>query len=480
MKEGTSSLGSGIWVTASRVMAQLIQFAIFIVAARVLQPAEFGVFALVAAVIVFLNQIAIAGWSEYILNWQGTVERLRYALWVAGLAGVILAVTGMLIAVPIAQIFDQPDAEPLARILSLSVFFSAVASAYAGVLVWQNKLVASAFCSLLGEAVNLAVAIPALLYGQGIMALAFGRLAGAIAFCLSAIAIARITPAMAPQRVIYHEIGLYSGNITLTRLLVTLRAYGATLIIGSLMGPAAVGYYRAAQRVIGAFEEIVSEPVRVLAWSFFRKVPQSTSPQDAFGRAADRFFPILIYASVPLFIGIVVMASDLVHGILGPEWGAAVPIVQILAVAALVRAPGTTSVPILSLVGKIKLMPRYMFLYACLTLVCIAAGAAMGLVSTAVAEVVAALAVFAISARVMNRHAGLQWNRILRASWPVLPALAIALSLPLLANHYDLLVQIHPLLRFLGLGIAMIVVYIPVLSLCDRTLWSRLSGKVPK
>tara|TARA_R110002033_G_scaffold9422_5_gene31412 strand:- start:322 stop:1764 length:1443 start_codon:yes stop_codon:yes gene_type:complete len=477
MTTAKSSLGGGIWVTVSRVLAQLIQFVIFMVAARILQPAEFGIFALVAAVIVFLNQLAIAGWSEYILNWQGEVARLRHALFVACVAGALLAVAGLVMSLPIAMLFEQPNAAPLARILSMSVFFAAVASAYAGVLIWQHKLAASAICPLLGEVVNLAVAIPALLSGQGIMALAYGRLAGAVVFCLSAVAIARVAPAIAPQRSIYHEIGHYSWNITLTRLLSAARAYGATLIVGGLMGPAAVGYYRAAQRVIGAFEEIVSEPVRVLTWSFFRKLPRSEPTHATFGPAADRFFPILIYASAPLFVGIAIMADDLVRGILGPDWDAAVPVVQILSIAALIRASGTASIPILSLVGKVKLLPRYMLIYAVVTLVCIAVGAMFGLIATAVSEVVAALAVFAISAKIMQHHTGMRWTFIFAASWPALPALALSIAVPLVADRYELLTQIHPLLRFLMLGVAMIIVYLPTLTLCDRTLWSRLSGR---
>lgn len=113
MTTAKSSLGGGIWVTVSRVLAQLIQFVIFMVAARILQPAEFGIFALVAAVIVFLNQLAIAGWSEYILNWQGEVARLRHALFVACVAGAFLAVAGLVMSLPIAMLFKQPAAAPL-------------------------------------------------------------------------------------------------------------------------------------------------------------------------------------------------------------------------------------------------------------------------------------------------------------------------------------------------------------------------------
>lgn len=476
MKHEVSELRGGIWVTGARVLAQMIQFVIFIVAAQVLKPADFGVFALVAAVIVFLNQIATAGWSEYVMHWQGEVERLRHTLFVALSVGAVIASLGIVISVPLASLFAQPDTGPLARVLAVAVFFSAGAATYAGILIWQNRLAASASCALLGEIVNLAVAVPALLTGHGIMALAYGRLAGAVAACLCAGGVARLMPAVIHGSFLLREIIGFSWNITMTRLLTSFRTYGATLIIGGFLGPAAVGYYRAAQRVVGAFEEIVSEPVRVLAWSVFRKVPQADGSVSAIGQAGERFFPLLIYASAPVFIGIVVMARDLTLGILGPEWLAAVPVMQVLAVAALIRASGTASVPILSLVGKVAMLPRYMLIYALVSIACITFGAMNGLLATAVSEVVAATIVFVISARVMWWHAELRWPTILMRCWPIVPALLAALCVPFTVQTQDLLTYLHPLVRFICLGLAMITVYLPILLVFDRPLWTRLIG----
>jgi O-antigen/teichoic acid export membrane protein len=42
-------LAAGAWTMVERVVSQAAQFVIFIVAARVLGPAEFGVFALISA-----------------------------------------------------------------------------------------------------------------------------------------------------------------------------------------------------------------------------------------------------------------------------------------------------------------------------------------------------------------------------------------------------------------------------------------------
>lgn len=460
-------------MTVSRALAQLIQFGIFVVAAKVLLPADFGVFALVAAVVVFLNQIATAGWSEYVMSWQGTSERLRQTLYVALIVGALIALMGVMISFPLALLFEQPDAGPIARILSIAIFFSAGASTFGGMLIWQNRIAASASCMLLGEVVNICVAIPALFAGHGIMAIAYGRLAGAVAAYICGRVATGLRPMAVRRFAIVVEIVKFSWNITFSRLLVAFRVYGATLIIGGFLGPAAVGYYRAGQRIVGAFEDIVSEPVRVLAWSFFRKVPQVEGSVAAVGQAGRRFFPVLIYASTPVFLGILLMAEDLTVGLLGAEWLPAVPVVQILAVAALIRATGTASVPILSVVGKVALLPRYMLLYSLISIGCITIGAMNGLLATAVSEVVAATIVFVVSAKIMRKNADLRWPLILHDSWPVLPAALGAICVVVIGVDQALIQQLHPLVRIVCLGLAMVFVYASVLLAFDRTMFHR-------
>ncbi len=473
-----TALRGGIWTTVSRVLVQVIQFGIFMVAVRVMRPEEFGIFALVAALILFLNQMATAGWSEYILHWKGAEDRLRQTLFLALVAGLVGSALGVSLSF-LAHVFsDDPVVAWLARVLSASVVFTAVGATYSGVLIWQGRISVSAICILTGEMANFAVAVTSLLQGQGIMALAYGRLAGAIVICGASMAASHLRPVVTTQLSLIAEIAVFSWNIMATRLLVTLRSYAATLMIGGFMGPAAVGIYRAGQRVVGAFEEILSEPARILAWSHFRKFHTTATPDQGFDGAARRYFPMLIYCAVPLFTGIAVMADDLIRGMLGADWTAAVPVVQVLAIAAYIRASSSASTPILSLVGKVGLLPRYVLLYSLISIACISVGAVFGVIATALSEVIAAVIVFVINARVMRIHADVRWPAILAGCWPVLPAVLAALPVPYLLIGTGPVAHLHPLVRFVGLGLCMLAVYAPVIAICDRSLRSAIGRKI--
>lgn len=465
-----SAASGGFWTGLSRVFAQLIQFAIFMLAARVMSPAEFGVFALVAAIAAILTQVSIAGWPEYIMQWGGEVFRVRQTLFVAIVAGLIFMIIGLMTGLVAPLLSDSPVVQPLILVLSICILFNSISSTYAGVMNWQNKLTLAALTWLGADIVQLVVSAWALLNGHGVMALAYGRLAGAMVASIIGFGATRVSPALAIDGSLLRELSLYSWHIVATRLLANIRVYAATFIIGSFMGAASVGFYRAAQRLVVAFEEIVSEPTRILAWSLFRKSRDEMNGISGFTSLSQRFFGFQLYVAAPLFIGISLMAEDLTRGALGPDWGQAVPVVQLLAIAALVRSSGHASIPILSLARQSWLLPPITLAYSAITIAFICIGAQYGLQATALSEVVAAVIVFVINIWIKRRYANIDWILILRKAWPVIPALTLALASPLFMGPSEALQLLHPLLRFVLLGLGMIAIMAPVLVILDRDL----------
>lgn len=474
-----AAIRGGAATLVSRVLAQLIQFAIFVVAAQVLEPADFGIFALVSAVIVLLNQLAMAGWPEYIMQLKGDVLRMRQALYVAGVSGVLFAALGVFASWIFADRYSNPAILPIAQLLSISIFFSSIGAAYAGALIWQHKLSSAAACSLLSEIVNFVIAVWALLEGFGILALAYGRLAASITGFVSGVVTARVSPSGQVGFEFIKELLVFSKHFIAARFLVNLRIYAATFIIGGLIGATAVGYYRAAQRVIAGFEEIVGEPTRVLSWNLFRQSRDKHDGIGGFDELSQAFFKIQIYGAVPLFVGLAIMASDLVEGLLGSEWTPASPVVQILAIASLVRVSGHASFPVLSLAGKTSMLPSITFRYSIITIFCISIGAIFGIITTAFAELFAAVIVFMLNAQIMRNNANSFWNKILMGSWKVLPATAIAMAFPLFSYQFDIFDQLLPLVRFFLLSLCIVSVYVPIILLLDKPFRDRVVSSLP-
>ncbi|WP_306111929.1 MULTISPECIES: oligosaccharide flippase family protein [unclassified Roseovarius] len=480
--KSASALRGGSWTLVSRVVIQAIQLVVFIVVARWVDPAAFGVFALVAACVVILEQLSMAGWAEYIMQNETAEEKMGSAVSIAVVSGCAASVLGVAIAVLAGPLFDTPDLVLLAAFMSIRVVFSATAAAYAGVLNWQDRLESAAVCAVLGEVTSLVVSIWGLLAGYGILALAFGRVAHGVTWALSAGISAGIRPQLPTDVSLIKDMVGFSRHIILTKVLFNLRLHASTFIIGGFVGPTAVGLFRAAQRVISGFEEIFSEPVRVLSWSLFRKARESEEGNriGKFDELSQTFFRVQLYCATPVFVVIAILGQDLIVGLVGDEWAAAGPVVQILALAGLVRLPNHASIPVLSLAGRADLLPRIILLFSMITVSCILIAASYGIVAIALSELAAALIVFAINAYILKRFANIHWTRILKGCWRILPALGLAVAGHLFAVRMEIAQELPALLRVLILGSAMVALYTPVILVLDGTIRRMLTSQFRK
>lgn len=77
-----------------RLVPQLAQFAVFIVAARLLGPVEFGIFALASACAVLLLRAADAGWAPFIIPRPGAETGPLQILLIAILSGTACGLSG--------------------------------------------------------------------------------------------------------------------------------------------------------------------------------------------------------------------------------------------------------------------------------------------------------------------------------------------------------------------------------------------------
>jgi len=470
----SGTVKGGIWTAISRVLSQVVQFAIFMVAVQVMTPAEFGIFALVWTWSLILSQFAVAGWPEYIMQWRGDSLQPRRVLALAIAGGALLAMTGIALSYLAPLISDDPRATPLMQVFAVWIFFASIAGTFAGAMNWEDRLTAAALSTIIGDLANLAVAVWALLHGHGVFALAAGRLVGALFWAGAGLAVVRMVPDFRITLQQAKEIIRFTSRIVAVRLMVNIRLYAATLVIGAFLGAAHAGYFRAGQRLVSALAEVLGEPTRVLAWSLFRKTRNTQGPKVDFRERANNFFPLLLIFAIPLFSATALLAEDITVGLLGEQWRPATPVVRILAIAYAVLATSAANEAVLSLAGVVRILPYMVLFNATVGVGITLIAAPHGIFATAWAQVAAALVIFSINGWMMHRHAAIRWWQVflrLRAA-PV--ALLLASAVPLLGRQAALFEGLPAFLRAVILALGFLAAFYAVLLGLD----GRLRGQV--
>lgn len=383
MARPSSALRSGGLVLAARVAPQASGLVLLVLGGRHLAPEALGGFVLAFAGIELLRQLVRAGWREAVLldaDNAATPTVLTLAL-LSGLAVQPLTLAAAILA---PRITPMPDLGPTLALLGLSLLPLGAAAVWEGIVLRQKAPDRAAIPLIAAEAAQSAAAFLLLSAGWGILALAAARALRAAVLALGlaasagrpfplALDLARARPALRVSR-----------HVTLASLAGLAGTSGADLVVGLVLGPAAVAFYRVAARIAGAVAEVVTETTRVLAWSALAGDP---APGPA--RVAALLSRTFLLAT-PLFLGLTLTARPLVALVLGPAWADAAPVLALLALARLLALCATVAAPILASHGRTRALPRLAALVSTAGLTATLAAGPLGLLAVATAQLAAA------------------------------------------------------------------------------------------
>lgn len=327
----------------SLLLAQVVRVPIiavyFVAATRALGVESFGRLTAVAAVVMIAAPFSALGSSALIVKYGATEPDTTHRWLGAGLTLSMLgaAVVGALLLLVSPVLIPVGTGVAILWGLVLADFvFARAAELASSVFVAREEMRVTAFCQVLLPALRLLAAGILLLspsqvsLGMWVLALVLSSaLSGLICLALAVRAVGRPVLGLAPFRGHWREAMLFSVGIGAQN------AHNDVdkAMLGRLDGPAGVGVYGAAYRVI----DTAWLPVRALlgaAWPrFFRYAREGDAPLITFVRAIAG--PALLY-SLTAVVGLVLLAGVLVP-LFGEAYAESVPLLRLLAVVVLLR-----------------------------------------------------------------------------------------------------------------------------------------------
>lgn len=409
-------IGDGFAALCAKVISQAAQLSIFIVAAHVLAAAEFGFFAFASSFAIFVLVVAEGGWGEFIM--KGGVDKtdIDQLATLSMLSGLVATILGLSAAATMYTLGHGWDALLIA-LFSSWYLPASLSTVYDGILISQGRLKSQSIIRIAAEIIGLFVAIGGLSLGWNIVALICGRLAQQLTILAASMIMLRWLPRLRLHRAYAAQVLEFSRHIVANRLVVFFRSYAGTLVVGSFLGLAEAGYYRAAERIVAAFSELMGEPARMLAWILFGRAAgkdRGDVDRAAIGTTATTFMTVLMAISTPIYLGLALISAELIDVVLGDKWAPAAILVAILAAKQTLLIPGYVTEPLLSLSGNIHRMPKAVMLNGAISVGLIILLTPFGAVATALGQCVAAVFSFNISMRLQSREGELAWNRVLR------------------------------------------------------------------
>lgn len=321
---------SGVFWSATKNWGEkALSFMIFLALSRMLGPEAFGLVAMASVFTAFVQIFLDQGLSDAIVQ-RGELdkEHLDTAFWISMFTGSLLTVAGIAMSGLVAALFREPQLAPIIAWLSLGFFLGALSSTQKAILRRQLDFKSLAARSLGATLVGGVVGVSLALMGAGVWSLVAQQLVFALAGAIILWRVSDWRPGFGFSKEHFRELAAFGVHVVGTKILEFFSRRSDDLLIGYFLGPVALGYYTVAYRLLLVMINLLTGVTTAVAFSTFSRL------QGKPERMRNAFYQVTMATSLiafPVFLGISVLAPELVRVLFGPEWALSGTIMQILA-----------------------------------------------------------------------------------------------------------------------------------------------------
>ena len=322
---------SFLWKVFERTSAQLIQFVVTIVLARLLLPSEYGIIALVTVFISLCDVIIDGGLNTALIQKKNAdfVDFSTIFFFCLGMAGVMYTMM-FLFAPTIAYFYEQRELVPVIRVLSISLFFysfNSIQRAY----VSKNMLFQRLFYSSLGAIIfSGIIGIIMAYYHYGVWALVAQNISCQFFTMIIMWFTIRWRPKLTFSTQRFNSLFNYGWKIFATSIITSLFINARKMIIGKFFTPASLAFYEKGEQLPHLVMNNIFSSIQTILFPTFSDCQDDRSRVKSMMRRSTKMSCFFIY---PLMVGMIVSAKPLVLFLLTEKWLPAAAFVQILCVA---------------------------------------------------------------------------------------------------------------------------------------------------
>jgi PST family polysaccharide transporter len=407
-----------LWAYSSYVGGRILVLLSVAILAHLLSPSQFGLVAFALTVTALLDTVSDIGVSQALIVVEDDKdfhEKARTAWTISVLLGLGLTVITVCLSPLAALFFHDPALTPLLAVLGLNFLLRAPGVTHFAIAQKAIDFRTRTAAEFADVVVRGAVGVALALAGAGAWSLVIGYLAGSAAMTVTLLLLVPFRPGLGIKR--QHVGGLvrFGGGLTVLNVLGAVIANVDYVFVGRVLGAASLGLYTLGYRLPELLIMNLSMVAGLVLFPAFAGLKRE--------RMTDAFLTSLRYTllvTVPLTVGLVVLASPLTLALFGEQWRDSIPALQVLALFACAVTVGIPAGTAYKSMGRLNVLIALAIPRTALAVASIWIFVDNGIVAVAACQAVVA-AIFAVigialAARLLSASAG----RIAQAAWPSL------------------------------------------------------------
>ena len=322
--------GTGaVWAAAGNIVVRIAGIAVTAAIARILSPADFGVFAVALAVHVVVGSLAELGMGSAVARSAHEPEDIAPTVTTLSIVvSLLLGAAMVALADPVASLIGVPAAADPIRVLSICLVLTGIFAVPGAQLTREFRQDRIFLATAAGFLPANALLIGLALDGGGATSFAWSRVVGQIV--TGAVMVAclhrRYRPGWRPAVVV--PLLAFGLPLSLANLVNWSLLNADYVIIGRLLTETQVGVYMIAFTVAGWSTTVLSSVLNGVVVPSFGRV---LDDKRLFAAALESAVRLVALVAAPICFVTIVLARPLVETVFGTKWLDAAPVLSVLA-----------------------------------------------------------------------------------------------------------------------------------------------------
>lgn len=441
------------WKLLEKIGMQAVQFVIQIVLARLLLPEDYGVIGLLTIFITTSDVFVQQGLTTALIQKKKVDSIDLSSVFYANIFVSIILYALLYLSAPlIANFYKENILIVLTRVLSLNIIIGAF-SAIHFVILSRNLDFKKSFFSNMANIVTQGVfGIILALNGYGLWSLVISKLAGSFIGSLVLWFYVKWKPSKEFSLVRLKEMFSYSSKILGTNLLNTIFNNIHSLIIGHYYSSDELGYYQRGQQIPqtimtaidGSLSEVIYPTLSMLQDDIFK-----------LKNTIKRTIKISMYITLPLLVGLYIVAKPLTIILLTDKWLSSVPFMQLTCLICMFW-PLSSRMHAINAIGKSDITLRLSVVTKIITLLLILLCAKSGIYAIMLATLIASIITMFILSYYSKKYIN---YGLMEMCKDILPSIILSLVMGFFVILIGTFIE-DALLRLLTQIISGIIIYI--------------------
>lgn len=363
-----------------KLVLQLVSIAIL---ARLLQPSDFGLMAMVTVFTGLALQLMEGGLSiATIQRDKITHAQVSNLFWVNVALGMCMCALCIIISPLVAIIYDEPRLKLVMVVMSLTYVIAGLSVQHDALLRRQMRFKAVSTIEIVSIGMGVIVAVTVGLMGFGYWALVFSVITTVAIKSIMCWLILRWLPSMISYRSGVRPLLSFGANLTGANFIGYLATNITPLAVGYIGGAQTLGLFNRANMLTSIPSSQVLPPVLRVLEPFLARL---SGEQQRLHTAIKSLLAKLVLGTMFVTLAMIVQADLIIVLFLGPGWEDALPIFWMLAIFSLVEPIAGFLAVCLVATGNAKALLRWKAITLVVLIVSVSIGSSWGAIGVVAA-----------------------------------------------------------------------------------------------